>query len=89
MAVAKGRVRSGWELFDNSSGPWISGKTEAYVHDHVVMDADVNGLYAKHYDTGVEIRWADVCAEPWPGSGPPEWTPYGAPPEDWPYGNGC
>lgn len=54
----------------------------------VLINADPD-FYVKHQVTGEEIRWSDVCAEPWPGSGPPLYEPYGEPPPDWPYGNGC
>lgn len=89
------RNRHDWEIYDRNGGPYRTGLGELEAHDLVVMDADQNGLYVKHFVTQATIRWSDVCSEPWPnrpddpdGAGDPNY-PYGAPPEDWPYGNGC
>lgn len=88
MTFASGYQRKDWELFDHTGliRTAISDRNEA--RDLVIINANP-AFYAKHYTTNEEIRWEDVCAEPWPGSGAPLYEPYGEPPPDWPYGNGC
>lgn len=76
-----------WNLYDRS-GLVRRYINETEAHDLVVRNADPD-VYVVDTETGTEIHWADVCAEPWPGSGPPLYEPYGEPPLDWPYDNGC
>lgn len=64
---------------------YATGRTEAYAWLYVLINANP-GVYAKHYETGQEIRWEQVCHLPWPEDHP---DGYGPAPEGWPYGNGC
>lgn len=82
-----GYVRKDWELYDSTGLVRTAIKTETEAHDLVLIDANVNGCWAKHYTTEQTILWSDVCAEPWPSD--ETGSPYGTPPEGWPYGNGC
>jgi hypothetical protein len=82
MAEHRGPVRRDWELFD-AAGLQRTGIREQEARDLVIINADPV-VYVKHYVTEVEVRWSDVCAEPWPDP-----DRYGDSPPDWPYGNGC
>jgi hypothetical protein len=91
-----------WELWSGQQ-KLISKRAEREARDLVRINADpvvwvreYTGSVQTHDHqyTGNEVHWADVCSEPWPSypdespDGDPNY-PYGAPPPDWPYGNGC
>lgn len=74
-----------WDLYD-ASGRVRRNIGAAEARDLVIINADP-AVWIKNHDTAEEIHWSDVCAEPWPSD--EAGYPYGTPPEDWPYGNGC
>lgn len=83
-----------WQYFDGEELVF-SGVSERTARDTVIINANP-AFWAKDSETGNTIRWSDVCSEPWPNRpddpdnimNDPNY-PYGAPPEGWPYGNGC
>lgn len=83
-----------WKLYEGSQ--LLKSKIpEREARDLVIINANPV-VWVKDSVTGTEVHWSDVCAEPWPNrpddpdnpEADPNY-PYGAPPAEWPYGNGC